>query len=328
MNINENFENENRRHEYLVFQRNKRYTLYGVSLTVIGLSIFLTKELILNFVNSGLSILLIISGTIILVMGIGLLLYRYLQTGLTRSSYDAINVYSSIRNEIEELRLEVLRLRKKSGSFNESENFNEIINSIISNTLSEEYISSKIDSAYSKQAIEKSKLRMLYQDFENLGFRIDSELIRLRKSANLNLVIGTLTTALAINALGYEVFNSSINISDTVKLLSHYLPRLSLVIFIEIFAFFFLKLYRTNLQDIKYFNNEKTNIDFKIISLKTAVHQENQELIRLTVEELIKTERNFKLSKDESTVELEKLKNDKENNKLLSQILSKLTDKL
>lgn len=326
--MEEKYENERREIEYLIFQRNKKYLLYGVSLTVVGLSIFLTKELILNFVDKSLSISFVVAGTLTLVLGIGLLLYRYLQTGLTRNPFESINSNNSIRTEIEELRLEILRLRKKSGGLNEKENLNEVINKIIDNTLSVDFISSKIDKVYSKEAIEQSKIRQLYQDFENLSFRIDGELGRLRRSANLNLVIGTLTTSLAILALGYEVFKTNLDFKDTVKLLSHYLPRLSLVIFIEIFAFFFLKLYKANLQDIKYFNNEKTNIDFKVISLKIAIHQENQDLIKLAIEELIKTERNFKLSKNESTVEIEKVKIEKENNKYLTQILSKLANKI
>lgn len=326
--MDEYYENDRRKFEYLLFKRNQKYTIYGIVSALTGLTIFLIKDYIFNIFYEGYSLSLVIIGVLLLAFGLGLLLYRYLQTGISRIPYDSVDSNSRMRNEIEELRLEVMRMRKKSGLESDVENLNETINNIINNTLSEEFISAKIDDNYSKQAVEKSKLRHLYQDFEDLSYRIEGELARLRRSANLNLVIGTLTTTLAITALGYEVFKNNLDFTDTVKLLSHYLPRLSLVVFIEIFAFFFLKLYKANLQDIKYFNNEKTNIDFKIISLKTAIQQENQDLIKLSVEELIKTERNFKLGKDESTVELQKLKNYNENNKLLSQIIGKLTDKL
>ena len=75
------------------------------------------------------------------------------------------------------------------------------------------------------------------------------------------------------------------------------------------------------------FNNEKTNIDFKIISLKAALNIGDDKVIQIMLEELIKTERNFKLSKDESTVELEKAKNDTNNNQILVQLLEKLYKK-
>lgn len=326
--MEDKFEFERKRYEYLMFQRNKKYLLYGITLTVTGLVIFLTKELILNFIDSRFSISFVVVGTISFVFGAGLLLYRYLQSGLIKSSISNIESETSLRNELEELRFEVMRLRKKSSTDNNSEDLNEMINSILNNTLTEEFISDKIDNVFKEQAIENSRIRQFYQDFEDLSYRIQGELSRLRRSANLNLVIGTLTTTMAIIALGFEVFKNDLNFANSVELLSHYLPRLSLVIFIEIFAFFFLKLYKANLQDIKYYNNEKTNIDFKIIALKTSINHEDKSLLKLTIEELIKTERNFKLSKGESTVELEKLRNEKENNKLLSQILSKLTDKL
>lgn len=326
--MDDNNEYERKRYEYFMFQRNKKYLLYGIISSVTGLVIFLTKDLIFNFIDRQFSISFIIAGTFLLLFGVGLLLYRYLQSGLVKTSPSNSEYDISIRNELEELRFELMRLRRKSSSENNSENLNEMINSILNNTLTEEFISDKIDNVFREQAIENSIIKQFYQDFEDLGYRIQGELSRLRRSANLNLVIGTLTTTLAIIALGYEVFKSDLDFTNTVKLLSHYVPRLSLVIFIEIFAFFFLKLYKANLQDIKYYNNEKTNIDFKIIALKTAINNEDKSLIKLSIEELIKTERNFKLGKGESTVELEKLRNEKENNKLLSQILSKLTDKL
>ena len=326
MEDNSNY--ERKKYEYLMFQRNKKYLLYGIASTTTGLFVFLTKEFILYSIDSRFSIYLVILGISLLAFGIGLLLYRYLQTGIIRTSTSSISADASLRNELEELRFEVMRMRKKSNSENNSENLNEMINSIVNNTLTEEFISNKIDSTIREEAIENSKIRQLYEDFEDLSYRVLGELSRLRRSANLNLVIGTITTSLALTALGFEVFNSDLNFANSVELFSHYVPRLSLIVFIEIFAFFFLKLYKANLQDIKYYNNEMTNIEFKLISLKTAINSEDKNLVTLTITELIKTERNFKLGKGESTVELEKTKNDGENNKLLYQILQKLTAKL
>lgn len=40
---------------------------------------------------------------------------------------------------------------------------------------------------------------------------------------------------------------------------------------IELFAYFFLSLYRTSLQKIKYFQNELTNIEAKQIALRAAL---------------------------------------------------------
>ena len=309
-------------YEYI---RNKKNTLIGIFLTIIGIAIVLTKELLLNYIDNRYSIVFVIVGAIAFSLGSGLLLFRYLQNG----SFSRINTSShseqNLRSQLQDLRVEILKLRKKTGETSDSENISRTINNAIDNTLTEDFIKSKIDGFYSEQAISESKNKNLLEDFESLGYRINGELTRLRKSANLNLVIGTLTTFLAITALSYEVLKSDFEITDTVKLLTHYLPRLSLIIFIEIFAFFFLKLYKATLSDIKYFNNEKTNIDFKLISLKTALNNGDPKLIKIMIQELIRTERNFKLAKNESTVELEKIKNETNNNKLLSQLIEKLS---
>jgi multisubunit Na+/H+ antiporter MnhE subunit len=209
----------------------------------------------------------------------------------------------------------------------EYENVSKTIHQAIDNTITEEYIKSKIDSIYGEKAISEAKRKDIITDFENLSYRINGELTRLRKSANLNLVIGTLTTICAIMALGYEVFNNDLIFSDATKVLSHYIPRISLIVFVEIFAFFFLKLYKATLSDIKYFNNEKTNVDFKIVSLKTALNTSDLSLIKTMLEELIKTERNFKLGKNESTVELEKIKNDAISSHVIAQLLESANNK-
>ncbi len=318
---------EQKRYEYQLFQRNRRFIQIGIGLFVSGIISFIIRYFWIYNESVG-SYIAFISIAMV-TFGIGLLIYRYLQSTPIRTINYSDNSNQNIyRRELEEVKLELIRLRKKTGTSDNTENLNNTINSIIENTLTEEFIQTKIDSVYSEKAIENSKIKAIYEDFENLSYRIQSELVRLRKSANLNLVIGTLTTGIAISALSYEVFRNELEFTNTVKLLSHYLPRLSLIIFIEIFAFFFLKLYKANLFDIKYFNNEKTNVDFKILSLKTAVHNNDKELIKLTISELVKTERNFKLGKGESTVEVEQLRSEKENNKLLSQILGKLTEKI
>ena len=306
------------------FYRNRRNNLFGIIFSIAGLIIILTKDLLYNFSDKRYVFIIIGFGVVAFSFGVGTLLFRYLQNGVfSRLTNNNVN-QQNFRSELQDLRVEILKLRRKGGEPNDSENISRTINNAIDSTLTEEFIKSKIDGFYSEKAISESKHKSLLEDFENLGIRINGELTRLRKSANLNLVIGTLTTILALTALAYEVFNSEFEITDKVKILTHYLPRLSLIIFIEIFAFFFLKLYKATLSDIKYFNNEKTNVDFKLISLKTALNIGDSETIKIILQELVKTERNFKLSQNESTVELEKIKNETTNNQILSQLIEKI----
>ena len=237
----ERIEFQQRRMQYQLY-KNKQYTLYGVILSVIGVIILLTKEIVVDFIDLRFSIILIIVGAISFATGIGFLLYKYLQTGAYSRIINNNSSVQSLSSELQDLRIEVLKLRKNTGSKIETENISETISKVIDNTITEDFIQNKIDRLYSDKAIEQAKQRNLLEDFSNLSYRINGELSRLRRSANLNLVIGALTTSLAIIGLGYEVFRSEFEITDTVKLLTHYLPRLSLIIFIEIFAFFFLKL--------------------------------------------------------------------------------------
>jgi hypothetical protein len=331
--IDEQRKNESERMEYLrrraefEYVRNRRYMLYGITFSVFGLVFILTKDLVYGFTGRNFSVIFTITGALSGAFGVGFILFRYLQNG-SFSKFTSNDISNqSLQSEIQDLRFELLKLRKKSGDSTGYENISKTINDAINGTITEEFIKTKIDSFYSEKTIAESKRRDLLNDFENLTYRINGELTRLRKSANLNLVIGSLTTICAIVALGYEVFKTDLNFNDTTKVLAHYIPRVSLIIFVEIFAFFFLKLYKATLTDIKYFNNEKTNIDFKIISLKTALNTGDAKLIQTMIEELIRTERNFKLSKDESTVELEKLKNDTNNNQILAQLLEKFGKK-
>jgi len=307
--------------------KNRRITLYGVIFSVVGLVFILTKDLAYNYFDKQFSFIFILTGATTLAFGVGSILFRYLQNGSFSKYTDSDISNQNLRSEMQDLRFELLKLRKKSGENTDYENISKTINDAINSTITEDFIKLKIDSFYSDKVISNAKRKDIIDEFENLGYRINGELTRLRKSANLNLVIGTLTTICAIIALGYEVFNNELEFSNTTKVLSHYIPRLSIVIFVEIFAFFFLKLYKATLSDIKYFNNEKTNIDFKIISLKTALNMEDEKVIQIMLEELIKTERNFKLGKDESTVELEKIKNNTTNNQILAQLLEKLNIK-
>ena len=91
------------------------------------------------------------------------------------------------------------------------------------------------------------------------------------------------------------------------------LPRLSFVFIIELFAYFFLRLYKEGLDEIKYFQNELTNIESKLISVEVAYITKNDKTMKESLSILAKTERNFILKKGETTVELERAKSESEN---------------
>ncbi|QXE91274.1 hypothetical protein KP001_01655 [Geomonas subterranea] len=103
-----------------------------------------------------------------------------------------------------------------------------------------------------------------------------------------------------------EIKRDEHNGKDGYWLASSISSRISIIFIIELFAFFFMRIYKSSIDDIKYFQNEITNIDLKLIGIEMALKLGNKESINKSIDTAINTERNFKLAKGESTVELEK----------------------
>jgi len=93
---------------------------------------------------------------------------------------------------------------------------------------------------------------------------------------------------------------------------------------IELFAFFFLSLYRTGLGEIKYFQNEITNIEAKHAALQASQRLDKEETQAAIILLLAGTERNNIMTKDQTTVELEKIRLEKTANTQLLGIIKDL----
>lgn len=143
------------------------------------------------------------------------------------------------------------------------------------------------------------------QLFTTIADRLGREVQDQAKRGNLNLILGILTTLLGLSVLAYSVFYAPAA-QAVNEILAYFAPRLSLVILIEVFAYFFLKLYKQSLSEIKYFQNEITNIESRHLAIQFAARDPDASLQLKIVEELMKTERNFLMSKDQTTVDIEK----------------------
>ena len=154
------------------------------------------------------------------------------------------------------------------------------------------------------------KLRKYSEIFDDIGTskrRVLQEISDLNRRGIVNLTIGGTTSVVAAAVLLISLFDTakSLDVLVLAPMLNYYIPRISIVVFVEIFAFFFLRLYRNNLSDIKYYQNEMTNLDSKYLALKTALSYEDEELVKLALTEILKTERNFILRKGETTISVE-----------------------
>ena len=145
-------------------------------------------------------------------------------------------------------------------------------------------------------------LRKLY---DGIIDSLDRQILDLGRRANLNLVMGSTITIIGLTVLSYFVFYAvhppSAAITETTI---YFGTRLTLVVFIEIFAYFFLRLYRYGLFETKYFQNELTNARFKIVALEACSREGSKPTLDKMCMELVKTERNFVLKKGETTLSL------------------------
>ena len=63
-----------------------------------------------------------------------------------------------------------------------------------------------------------------------------------------------------------------------MRLADDFIPRFSVLVVIEVLAYFFLKLYKKNLDDIIKLQSEATVIENRILAYQSALLSDNQEL--------------------------------------------------
>lgn len=168
-----------------------------------------------------------------------------------------------------------------------------------------------------------SKFDFVSAHFESLVKRIARQLDKIDRNARVNLIIGAFTSVIAIILLFSSLYQNSTSTLTKVTDLLFLLPRISTALFIEIFSFFFLRLYRRNIDEKKYYINELTNIDMKCIALKSAFEQQSSKDISLCIQSFSSTDRNTPLRPGESTSENQKMKLDNESD---FELFSKIAD--
>lgn len=188
------------------------------------------------------------------------------------------------------------------------------------------------------QISQKVRSHVLENEAYEIKVRLKKEIRDLRLRANVNLIFGILITfgglyllwdTVAILDSSEELKNAATGNSEMDQIfyksfVLEFIPRLTLIVFIEIFAYFFLKLYKSGLGEIKYFQNELTNIDAKILALHASSFLPASDGLSNILEKLSSTERNYILEKGQTTVDLEKAKSEGDLTKSLLKALPEL----
>jgi hypothetical protein len=137
--------------------------------------------------------------------------------------------------------------------------------------------------------------------------RLIDHIKTLRNNAVTNLFIGIVIAALGVIILFWAVlqvgsmqFDEAHNI-DTYKVIALIiLPKLSITLFIQIFSYFFLAMYRSNQHEIRYFQNEITMIDSLAAALIGA--GKSVPAMKIVLTALSKNERNRLMKKGEKSI--------------------------
>ncbi len=248
----------------------------------------------------------------VIVATISAILITYVNRGIGRGinsdDYDKRDILKIIKTEIASIKMElnekISNLAQNTESIDLTNDEKEKLISqakkrIINNTIKAANISLREDVKNYKDRIS------LFRYQENITRRLQGEIDRLNRRGGVNLVVGVAIAIVGIVYLGYVV-TEPVVITDKILYLFHIIPRVLFVILIEIFAYFFLRLYKNGFEEVKYFQNELTNIDSKFLGIRILNDIKNEELKIDILNELIKTERNFILEKGQSTVSLER----------------------
>jgi len=225
-------------------------------------------------------------------------------------NFDTKKENDSIKREQEDLRNDFAKLRalikKDQGSALSDNKIDELVTTLKERIYSEatDVIINELNEKVAKLLNSETQLRLEIH-FQRMMKRLSIEISELGKRAKVNLIIGSVTALAGVSIFLLFVFERVSPEMANSYLVTEFAPRISLVIVIEVFAYFFLGLYKNNLSEIKYFHNELTNIESKYMAIEEAIASADTDTVQEILKSLSTTERNFLLKKGESTVSLE-----------------------
>jgi hypothetical protein len=168
-----------------------------------------------------------------------------------------------------------------------------------------------------KEEIDADKHSKISTIFEDIQVRLKEECDRLNKQALINLFI---CFFLALILIGYITYSSlspieSKGYNNIQLFLMKYLPRIVSIVSLLTMFLYFTRLYKSNILDVKYYQNELTNIELKLVSLKTGLINGDKDVLNYLIKKYSNTERNYIITKEQTTGELERIKIENEINK-------------
>lgn len=149
---------------------------------------------------------------------------------------------------------------------------------------------------------------------DHITSRLKKEIEQLTKRGNIYISIGSIITIAGGLVLYVTVRDfiqsysvaSSVNDAFNKHDIFSISARISIILFIEIFAYYYLKLYKNIMDNVKFYQNEISNMELKLLALHAIENSGNIDALKSLTDELAKTERNFVINKGQTTVDIEK----------------------
>lgn len=150
-------------------------------------------------------------------------------------------------------------------------------------------VADELEQRFTQRVSQSVREREIREVFAAAESRLRGELGALGRRSNLNLVIGVLTTSMAVGLLTYMVLGVATTFDSITALLSHYVPRLALVLFIEVFSFFFLRLYRATLSEMRTYQTDLTTLTIQHVAVVAAFSTGDAQSVAIMSKELLTT---------------------------------------
>jgi len=185
-----------------------------------------------------------------------------------RNSIDAsIEAYIAQRMEQQVAKLVAGQMKEQIVS---ADTINDIRDKVVSDVVSK--ASDEILEGLKKTTSSKQAADRVIEMLDEIKSRLSTQAATLSLRANVNLVIGLFISMLGLTLLGWTLFRlgpTNIEAIDRSQIY-FFLTRLTLMIVVEVLAYFFLNLYRASLHESRFYQNEISTMEARYFSVALA----------------------------------------------------------
>lgn len=162
-------------------------------------------------------------------------------------------------------------------------------------------IAKLFEERYERKSAEHQAAVANARRFDAAVTRLEREIKEQGRKGNVNLAIGLFTTGLAIVLLISMVVMAQTPFDSIPKVAAHYLPWLSVTIFIEVFSFFFLRLYKSTLDEARRYHDDLTRLTLQWVATDTGRFSVEPTAMAALAKDLIDVSKPPKLASAESS---------------------------